>query len=97
MSSAEPKGLNGAKLLELLSEGERASLEAADSKTHLRRGDEYLDLEQLQRGVQRADGNSTTMGTRLPRKAIHEDTWRRVLRLLETARLVALSPGIDKG
>jgi hypothetical protein len=73
----------GADVLRLLSEGELASVSAADAKTHLRRGDQYLDLEQLQLGPQRADGTMTSMGNALPRKAIHEDTWRRILRQLK--------------
>jgi hypothetical protein len=98
MSSAEDGDfLNGAKLLELLSEGEMATYEAADSKTHLRRGDEYLDLEHLQLGVQRADGTATSMGALLPRKAIHEDTWRRLLRHLKAARVIAPAPSSEPG
>jgi hypothetical protein len=88
--------LDKAKLLEVLSEGELASLAAASSKTHLRRGDEYLDLEQPQRGVQRADGTATSMGELLPRKAIHEDTWRRLLRQLKMARAVAPTCGVEE-
>jgi hypothetical protein len=87
MSSTErSEPVDKTKLLSLLSEGEMAGLAEADAKTHLRRGDEYLDLEQLQRGVQRADGTATSMGQLLPRKAIHEDTWRRLLRQLKTER-----------
>jgi hypothetical protein len=71
-------------VLKLLSEGEIASVSSAEAKTHLRRGDHYLDLEHLEQGVQRADGSATNMEHVLPRKAIHEDTWRRILRKLKT-------------
>lgn len=73
------------QLMKLLSEGEVASVSTAGTKTHLGRGDEYLDLEHLQQGVQRADGAVTRLGHVLPRKAIHEDTWRRILRQLKAA------------
>jgi hypothetical protein len=73
-------------VLSLLSEGELTSVHEALPKTHLRRGDQYLDLEHLRRGVQHADGAETSMASLLPRKAIHEDTWRRVLRRLDAPR-----------
>lgn len=70
-------------ILNLLSDGEAARVSGPETQT-LRRGDEYLDLEQLQLGVQRADGVKTLEHV-LSRKAIQEDTWRRVLRQLKTA------------
>jgi hypothetical protein len=76
-----------AAILQFLSAGEVASLDSAEAKTHLRRGDEYLDLEDLQRGVQRADGTRTSVQDLLPHKAVHEDTWRRILRHVNAARL----------
>jgi len=42
-----------------------------------------LDLQQLGRGVQRAVGVNANMGRVLPRKAIHEATWSRVLTIVE--------------
>jgi hypothetical protein len=71
-------------ILGLLSEGEVANVGTANAKAQLGNGDEYLDLEQLQQGVQRAKIGVTPMGHVLPRKAIYEDTWRRVLRQLKT-------------
>jgi hypothetical protein len=70
-------------ILQLLSEGEVASVSTANAKSQLGNGDEYLDLEQLQQGVQRAKVGATPMGQVLPRKAIYEDTWRRLLRQLK--------------
>ena len=96
MSSDErSEPMNGAKLLKLLSPGEMASLKAAAAETHLRRGDEYLHLEQLERGVLRSDGTATSVGALLPRKAVHEDTWRRILRSLKGA--AALAPPTASG
>lgn len=82
---AEP--LTRDQISSLLSEGEAASVSSAATNTHLRRGDEYLDLEHLERGVQRADGAVAELAQTLPRKAIHEDTWRRILRQLKQASL----------
>ena len=71
--------------MQLLSDGEIASVSTAETQTHLRRGDEYLDLEHLQQGVLRADGAVANLSHVLPRKAINEDTWRRILRQLKAA------------
>jgi hypothetical protein len=70
-------------IFQLLSAGEVASVDTANAEAQLGNGDEYLDLEQLQQGVQRAKLGATPMGRVLPRKAIHEDTWRKVLRRLK--------------
>ena len=75
-----------AAILKLLSAGEIASVGSAETKAGLRKGDEYLDLEHLQQGVQRADGK-TSAASPLPRRAVHEDTWRRILRQLSAAQL----------
>ena len=75
------------QVLKLLSEGEAPGFGTDETTANLRKGDEYLDLEQLQQGVQRAPGVVTLTGYVLPRKAIHEDTWRRILRQLKAAPL----------
>jgi hypothetical protein len=66
-------------ILKLLSDDEVARVSTAETVAHLSDGDEYLDLEQLDRGVQRAPGRVTPMGRVLPRKAVQEDTWRKIL------------------
>ena len=43
------------------------------------KGDEYLDLEHLDEGVRKADSLIVDMGRVLPRKAIHEITWSKIL------------------
>jgi len=74
----------------LLSAGELDSVGSSRADAALRRGQEYLDLEQLERGVQRV-GDDPPRKTRriLLRQAVHEDTWRRILRQLKRAALVA--------
>jgi hypothetical protein len=86
-SSADPR-LQGATLasrqsiLELLSDEEVARVSTAETAPGLAEGEEYLDLEQPARGVLRAKGSPTTMGAVLPRKAVLEATWGRILGLL---------------
>jgi hypothetical protein len=66
------------RLLKLLSDEEIASVSTAVTAPRLAEGDEYLDLEQLERGVLRAP-TTTAMGRLLPRKAVREATWSAIL------------------
>jgi len=81
----QTEDLTRARILQLLTEGEVDGASIAETKARLGRGDEYLDLEQLHQGVQRAQGAVSGMEHVLPRKAVHEDTWRRILRQLKAA------------
>lgn len=71
------------RVLKLLSDQEVASVATAETAERLTAGDEYLDLERLHEGVQRAGSSATPMGRVLPKKAIHESTWSNLLRQLE--------------
>lgn len=66
-------------ILKLLSDEEVDRVSTAETANRLSEGDEYLDLEQLGQGVQKADGVRTPMGRVLPRKAMHENTWNKIL------------------
>lgn len=66
-------------ILKLLSDDEVASVSTAETAVNLSEGDEYLDLEQLDRGVQQANGAAPAMGRVLPKKAVHENTWSKLL------------------
>ena len=72
-------------VLKLLSDDEVGSVSTAETATHLLDGEEYLDLEQLERGVQQARKAGPTMGRVLPRKAVHKDTWSKILTALGPA------------
>ena len=69
-------------VLKLLSDDEVASVSTAETATRLVDGEEYLDLEQLERGVQQARKAGPAMGRVLPRRAVHKDTWSKILTLL---------------
>ena len=63
-------------------------MSTAETAEHLADGDEYLDLEQLERGVQQTCGAiHSTMGRVLPKKAVHAATWQKLV-----ARLAAPGP-----
>ncbi len=74
-------------ILKLLSDGEVARVSLAETVARLADGDEYVDLEKLERGVQKALGDGTTpMGLVLPRKAVLEKTWEEIVSLLSVDR-----------
>ena len=76
-------------ILKLLSDDEVASVCTAETKVTLAEHDEYVDLEQLERGVQKAHGAGPVMGRMLPRKAVHPDTWTKILTALKAFRSLA--------
>ena len=67
-------------ILKLLSDEETARVSTAEGASGLTEGAEYLDLEHLDRGVQRAKAaTGVTMGHLLPRSAVRGETWRKIL------------------
>ena len=69
-------------ILMLLSDDEVAAVATAETATRLPEGDEYLDLERLDLGVQRMHNKKTPMGRALPKKSIHGNTWDKILKQL---------------
>jgi hypothetical protein len=76
-------------ILKLLSDDEAASVSTAETAARLLDGEEYVDLERLDQGVQRAGGMTTPMGLVLPRKAVRVDTWRKIQTRLAVTRVAA--------
>jgi hypothetical protein len=70
-------------IMDLLSDDEIVSVSAAETD-RLSEGDEYLDLDHLDRGVRRATGMPTTMATVLAKNAVAEATWNKILTQLVT-------------
>jgi len=66
------------KILNLLSDDEVASVCTAETAVSLATGEEFLDLEQIALGVQKARGAAPFMGRVLPRKAVHHRTWQKI-------------------
>lgn len=65
-------------ILMILSDDEVASVSTSETALKLPIGDEFIDLEQLERGVQKTVKGPVPMGRILPRKAVHEKTWNRI-------------------
>ena len=67
-------------ILKLLSNEEIARVSTAETASGLSEGEEYLDLEHLDQGVQRAKAaTKVTMGHILPRSAVRDETWSKIL------------------
>jgi hypothetical protein len=66
-------------MLKLLSDEEAASVSTAETAERLEEGDEYVDLGHLEHGVRRAKGTRMSMGRVLPRKAVREATWTKIV------------------
>jgi hypothetical protein len=67
-------------ILNILSDEEIAKISTAEVASGLTEGVEYLDLEHLDQGVQRAKGaTKVTMGHVLPRSAVCGETWSKIL------------------
>jgi hypothetical protein len=73
------------KILKLLSDEEVARVSRAESEPSLTIGDDYVDLNDLDKGVQRA-GASPPMHGLVPRRAVCEPTWAAIVASLPDAR-----------
>jgi len=85
------ENLTRENVLKLLSDGEVASVSTAETALRLLDGEEYLDLEHLDRGVQKTGKSPTVMAGVLPRRTVHKDTWEKIVALLAKPRS-AVSP-----
>jgi len=66
-------------VLKLLSDNEVGAVATAETAAHLTDGDEFIDLENFERGVQRAPQSTTPMGRVLPRKSVPAGTWGKIV------------------
>src|SRR5664279_5690277 len=82
-------------IMKLLSDEEIAKVTATESATSLMDGDEYIDLEQLDQGVQTVPGSTAAIavGRVVARKAVQELTWKNVVTQLASRRIVPVHPG----
>jgi len=80
-------------ILKLLSDDEVATVTTAETALRLQDGDEFLDLEQLGQGVQTAPAKITPMGRVLPKKAVHADTWKKILKDLPAKSALRAATG----
>ena len=84
-------------ILKLLSDEEVAQVSTAETTSELTEGQEYLDLEHLDQGVQCA--NSATriaMPNVLPRSAISSETWSKILAELARKGRAVQTPSLPR-
>jgi hypothetical protein len=84
-------------ILTLLSDQEVASVSTAEAARVLSDGDEYVDLEHLDRGVRRASEAFAPVGDVISRRAVCETTWNRVLTQLQAYRAATAHFGVGRG
>jgi hypothetical protein len=84
-------------ILGMLSDDEVASVTTAETAKGLSEGDEYLDLQQLERGVRSAGATCVPMACVLSRRAVRKTTWSNVLAQLDAYRTATLHFGIGRG
>jgi hypothetical protein len=67
-------------IMKLLSDEEVARVSTKEAASSLAEGDEYLDLTHPEEGVRRVQATTRApMGDVLPRSAVHEDTWKKIV------------------
>ena len=71
--------LTRAHVLAALTDDEIARVSTAEGATRLSASEEFLDLERLDMGVQRARESSVPMGRVLPRNAVQAATWTKIV------------------
>lgn len=67
------------RILELLSDEEVAKVSTAETQVRLPDGELYVDLERLDEGVRQAHGETTAVGRLLPRSAVRDATWSKIV------------------
>ena len=78
-------------LLNILNAEELARAGTRQTAASLTRGDEFIDLAQIDRGVQRA-GDAHPAEDVLPRKAVHEHTWLKIVANLNARKSMVHVP-----
>lgn len=69
------------QVLELLTDEETALVSRSEPSA-VNEGDEYVDLDRLDAGVQRVDGVPLAKVSAIFRRLVHDDTWRRIISVL---------------
>lgn len=67
-------------IMMLLTDEETARVSTAEASGNLADGSEFLDLDHLERGVQRVAGAAPlAMAHVIPRSAVGKDTWSKIV------------------
>ena len=66
-------------IIKLLTDAEVAKVSTAEDAPRLVEGDEYVDLEDLAAGVKQVHEKSPRASHTLPRSAVSETTWAKII------------------
>jgi hypothetical protein len=82
--SPDPKkqAITREAILALLTDAEVAKVSRAEDEPRLVEGDEYVDLEDLSAGVRQVHAKSAGPRTALPRSAVSDATWAKIVGLV---------------
>ncbi len=73
------------EILDLLDDNEVAKVARSEEELDLSDGEEYVDLDHLDRGVQRVRGTTrASIHTILPKSMVSERTWQQIQTTLGT-------------
>ena len=78
-------------ILMLLSDDEVARVSTAQATARPLEGEEYLDLEDLDRGVRNALATNPPMNRLVLRRSVYEKTWRKIREELAAFHLAKTS------
>ncbi len=79
MNAIEQDEISRKLFIRMLSDEEIARVNAGETSDHLELDEEYVDLNVLSRGVQRAMAGERPSNVVLPRRAVHVSTWDKLL------------------
>jgi hypothetical protein len=72
-------------ILKLLTDAEISKVSRAEDAPRLVEGDEYIDLDHLESGVQLVQAVARTApGHALPRSAVADETWAKIVKAVAT-------------
>jgi hypothetical protein len=79
---AKREAITREAVLALLSDAEVAKVSRAEDEPRLIEGDEYVDLEDPSAGVRQVHAKSARPRTALPRSAVSDATWGKIVGLV---------------
>lgn len=88
-----PGAVTREDLVRILNDEEAARVTTPETAASLEDGDEFIDLMDLGRGVQRVEAaNPAPAADVLAKKAVHENTWLKIVANLNARKLLSHVP-----
>jgi hypothetical protein len=78
-TDSRKRAVSREEIQSLLSDGEIARVSRAEGGARLVEGDEYIDLEDVAGGVHQVHATSIRPDRALPRSAVSEATWAKIV------------------